>query len=305
VPSSTALLLVCLSGPVRFVDVVVFLDENLNGALDASELGRVPGVGLSLDGVRGRTQPGSGRASLPDRSEGQRALVIDPETLPPFYEASPSVRRLAPGADHIAIAARLPVAANHPHTYLAFGDSLTEGVGSSDGAAWRRALEARLRAHFAVASVVDGGSSGTDSHRGARRIAALLEAHRPAYTLILYGTNDWEREDRGHVTARSLGRILERVSAAGSLAVLATLPPTQPGADPRASLERNHWVFRVNASIRRLAAERGAPLADVEAAFLSRADRASLYFDGLHPNDAGYALVAESFFAAISQRAGR
>jgi lysophospholipase L1-like esterase len=284
------------------LDVVVFLDENGNGALDPDERGRVPGASVSIDAATARSAPGTGRARVSGIGDGSHELSLRPESLPPFYRA-PAPRRIqVPAAVELAVPTRLPIAANRPHVYLAFGDSLTEGVGSSDGTAYRRILESRLSAHFGRATVVDGGGSGTDSHRGARRVAGLLAAHRPAYTLVLYGINDWDREDRGRVTLRSLGRILDRVAAAGSLPVLATLPPTHPGADPRASLERNRWVSHVNEGIRRLAAARGAALADVEAALLSRTDRDVLYYDGLHPNDAGYAVVAEAFFAAISGR---
>jgi lysophospholipase L1-like esterase len=284
------------------VDVVAFLDENGNGVLDAGEAGRVPGLELTLDGREALTEPGTGRARLLGIIDGLHELALRPGALPPFYRAPPVLRVEVPAAAPVALPMRLPLGGNRPHVYLAFGDSLTEGVGASDGSAYRRLLEARLRAHFGAATVVDGGGSGTDSHRGARRIAGLLAAHRPAYTLVLYGTNDWDRDDRERVTLRSLGRILDRVAAAASLPVLATLPPTRPGPDPRASPERNRWISRVNQGIRRLAAERGAALADVEAAFAARADRDALYFDGLHPNDAGYAVVAEAFFEAISRR---
>ena len=196
----------------------------------------------------------------------------------------------------------LPEAASapRPHTYMAFGDSLTDGDGSSDGAGYRTRLERRLKARFGAASVIGEGATGTDSHRGARRIGKALGAHQPAGTLILYGSNDWDdREDHSRSTLNSLRRIVERVKGSGSLAYLATLIPTHPGVDPRASVERNRWVVRLNEGIRALAGSEEAVLVDLEAAFAKQADQDALYSDGLHPSDAGYDVIAEAFFEAI------
>ena len=44
-----------------------------------------------------------------------------------------------------------------------------------------------------TAQVVDEAVSGTRSEFGARRIGEGLDYARPAHTLILYGTNDWNR----------------------------------------------------------------------------------------------------------------
>jgi lysophospholipase L1-like esterase len=190
------------------------------------------------------------------------------------------------------------------HVYLAFGDSLTDGDGSSDGCGYRLRLESRLKARFGQASVIGAGATGTDSHRGARRIGKALDAYRPAGTLILYGTNDWDdREDRSRMTLNSLSRIVESVKHAGSRPYLATLIPTHLGGDARASAERNRWVARVNDGIRALARAEAAVLVDLEAAFAERPDHEALYADGLHPNDAGYEVMAEAFFAAIVQAA--
>jgi hypothetical protein len=129
-----------------------------------------------------------------------------------------------------------------PDTYLAFGDSITEGDGSSDSGGYRTRLASKLLARFGRATVIDGGESATGSQAGVRRIGDALAQYRPACTLILYGTNDWTDDagsrDEG-VTRRSLRRIVQAVLAAGSRPFLATLPPTHVGSDPAASLARN------------------------------------------------------------------
>ena len=50
------------------------------------------------------------------------------------------------------------------------------------------------------------------------------------------------------------------------------------------------------AANRAVAREEGAVLVDLEQAFLAAGDLSCLYTDSLHPNDAGYEVMAETFF---------
>jgi hypothetical protein len=57
----------------------------------------------------------------------------------------------------------------------------------------------------------------------------------------------------------------------------------------------------MNDLIKNLARSEGAMLADVFAAFPSNASERARYFaDDVHPNDAGYALIAEGFLKAFT-----
>ncbi len=78
-----------------------------------------------------------------------------------------------------------------PNVYLAFGDSITWGEGSSDGSGYSDELEADLRAFWGKAGVTKDGAPGTKSNKGESRMGQSLNTYRPAYVLILYGTNDW------------------------------------------------------------------------------------------------------------------
>jgi len=286
------------------LSIVVFYDENGNGRLDAGENVRLPGVAVDVGGATLRTERGSGRATVPGLAPGTQRAAVQSRSLPPFYAAGAGRSVTLPVAGDVSLPVTLPIGGNRPNTYLAFGDSLSEGVGSSDGSGYRSRLQALLREHFGEASVRASGVEGSDSHRGARRVKRVLAQERPAYTLVLYGTNDWNEDGVvDTVTLNSLRRIVGEVKAARSLPLLATLIPTHVGTDPRASLERNRWVERINERIATLARQEGALLVDLHRAFATAAEPARLYSDGLHPNDAGYALIAQVFFEALTRKA--
>ena len=86
--------------------------------------------------------------------------------------------------------ATLPIGSNRANVYLAFGDSITDGEGSSDGNGYASRLQRKLQAHFGRATIIKDGLAATRSNRGADRLPDSLTV-RPAYTLIHYGTNDW------------------------------------------------------------------------------------------------------------------
>lgn len=184
---------------------------------------------------------------------------------------------------------------------MAFGDSITTGEGSSDEAGYRGRLEAGLQARFGRGEVVNEGTPGADSRRGLRSIAAALLRHRPAATLILLGTNDWADQPRAPVsTANSLRRIVREVKAHQSTAFVATIPPANMGADGGVADARNEWVSRANVLIRTMARDEGAMLVDVHAALVAAGPLPALFADGLHPNDAGYAVIAAAFLEVLA-----
>jgi lysophospholipase L1-like esterase len=285
--------------PGHTVAVVVYYDENGNGQLEGNERARVPGVSVEVAGRRAETEPQTGRADVSGVPAGQQTAVIDAPTLPPFYRAGPSRPVSVPGGPPVELAATLRIGGNRPNSYMAFGDSITAGDGSSDGNGYPTPLERRLREHFARGTVINRGATSTRSTEGVERIMRNLSLFAPAYTLILYGTNDWV-ECQGAVpciTIDSLRTIVQTVRDVSSLPVLATIIPANPAQTPDA---RNQWVASMNALIRELAEQEGAVLADLEAAFLREGDLTSLFSDHVHPNDRGYQVMADEFFRALA-----
>jgi lysophospholipase L1-like esterase len=284
------------------VAVLVYYDENGDGQAGATEGARVPGVTVDVAGRTGRTESGTGRVVVRGVPAGAHAVTIRPGALPPFYAAgaAASVTVPQPAGQEVRLAATLPIGSNRPNTYMAFGDSLTLGLGSTDGAGYRMLLQDSLRGHFARGEVLNRGDDGTQADEGASRIGRGLRTFRPAYTLTMYGTNDWNnlecRTDFPCDVIESLATIVALCQDADSLPVLATIPPANPAQEPP---ERNEWVARLNDEIRVLARSDGALLADVHAAFLRESDLPSLFSDHIHPNDRGYAVLAQAFFEAI------
>jgi acyl-CoA thioesterase-1 len=306
--TALALLLLLLSGDTPSthpVTVTVFYDENGNGSRDPSERVTIPGVVVEGGGSRGETKA-SGAVALPDVPEGLQEFRVVEETLPPFFVPGPAVRRDVGGPLEVELGVTLPIGSNRPNTYLAFGDSITAGEGSTGSRGFGALLQAKLREHFGGATVIADGVSGLSTERGLRRLRDSLARQRPAYTLVLLGTNDWDdAQDQGALataTVEHLRSMVRRVRAAGSLAFVASLPPPNVGYDWRVPPERDAFVQKVNGMIEAMAREENAVFVPLYRAFREEPDWKRLFRDHLHPNDRGYALIAETLYRSIVAR---
>jgi lysophospholipase L1-like esterase len=286
------------------VTAVVFYDENSNGILDAGESIRLPGVTVAVGGSTGVTEAGTGRATVAGVAAGLQLASVRPDTLPPYFAAglATAVDVPQPAGQDALLPVTLPIGTNRPNLYMAFGDSITVGDGSSDGGGYRSYLAEDLTNHWGRAVLANEGVTATRSDRGAQRIGESLARQRPAYSLILYGTNDYNRaECRDNFpcfTVDALRSMIGQARSAQSLPVVGTIPPANP-SDWRITPERLDWIERINAQIRPMVRQEGAVLADIHAAFLRAGDLPSLFSDHLHPNDRGYEILAGEFFRAI------
>jgi lysophospholipase L1-like esterase len=296
------------------VTVVVFYDENGSGTLEASEQARVPDVEVSLGGRSARSAVGTGRTVIDGVASGSMVPTVNTATLPPYYNVGrvPSVQ--VPATGEVAVPLVLSIGSNHPNTYMAFGDSITDGFNYPGDPSYRAPLGSRLQQHFARATVINEGVGSTKTNQGALRIDDPLNSDRPAYTLILLGTNDYGQSECNNVsklattcfTIASLRDIILSAKGSSSLPVLSTIPPVNVGFDTRAPQQREDWVEAVNVQVRALAREQGVVLADVEKAMLADRDVTRLFVDHIHPNAEGEEIIATTFFQAIAHgtRAG-
>ena len=286
----------------------VFYDQDGNGMADSAEEVRLPGVTVQVGGRSARSEA-RGRVVVSDVPAGSHGAAARPETLPAFFRAGPAAAVQVPQAagSEVAVPAVLPIGSNRPNVYMAFGDSISAGDGASDGEGYRSYLQADLRSYWGGAQVVNEGIAGTRSDRGADRIGDSLNRRRPAYSLILYGTNDWNRlECKDEFPCFTIDAIRSMIGAAkafDSLPVVGTIVPANPAVVTLAPPERNEWVSRMNDLIRPMVRQEGAVLADLHAAFLREPSLPSLFVDHVHPNDRGYQIIAQEFFRAITQPA--
>jgi lysophospholipase L1-like esterase len=288
----------------------VYYDENADGRAGEDELVRLPDVSVDVGGRRGTTDA-RGRFVVEDVSEGVATARLVEEELPPFFEPGAPVELpvpQAPGTD-VALAVTLPIGANQPNVYLAFGDSITAGVGSGDDYGYIYRLETDLTVRLGLAFVIEDAREATRSGAGVRRLGASIQRNRPAYTLILYGTNDWNRleckDERFPCDLiDNLGTMVGIARSQNSLPVLSTLPPVNPLYVDRDAAARNEWVVRMNALIRELAAAEGAALADPHRLFMAEPRLETLFVDHVHPNDPGYELLSAAFYEAITAPRG-
>ncbi len=204
-------------------------------------------------------------------------------------------RRLlvATAAVALAVAAAAPAAAQT--VYLAFGDSIT--FGSFDPRpekGYPPRLEQLLADRGVPAVVENHGVPGETTAEGLSRIDSVL-AGGGDVLLLMEGTNDVNLKLSPETIRFNLDQIASRAEAAGLEVVHATVIPRLPSAN----YDGMNTVTRdLAGEIRELAWERSRNLADPFEVFFRLTENAfsTLYTGGedkLHPNAAGYDLLAE------------
>jgi len=288
----------------------VFYDENANGVADPSETMRLPGVTVAIGSASAQTTSG-GRVTVSSVPPGAQAASLRPDTLPVYFTGvSVPVTVPQPAGTEVAVPASLAIGSrNRPRVYMAFGDSITSGDGSNDGSGYRNYLSANLASYWGSShSVPNEGYPGKKSNKGESLMGPALSRVRPAYTLILFGTNDWNdsecRTAPPCYTIDALRSMVLQSRDGGSFAVLGTIPPVNPKYVDKGATERNDWVRQMNDLLRAMAKQQQVPVADIHDAFMKRGDLPSLFFDDIHPNEAGYALMAQVWTRAITQPLG-
>ena len=291
--------------PTYSVTATVFYDENGNGQLDPEEAARVPGVQVVIGSGTGTSAPGTGLAQVTGITEGTYAVGVSNGSLPTYYQPLPAGTVQVPGTAQVKVPLTLPIGGNQRSVYFGYGDSITAGEGSSDYSGYGNKLQGLLGSYFGRAEVNRFGREGTTSGQGLERAHAWIPRARAAYVLVLYGTNDWQDQtcqNKGPddcFTIDALGGILDVIQGTDSLPVLATILPVNPTLAPAG---RNDWIDQMNVRITALAQQRQVLLADVNAEFKNApVPLASLFYDDIHPNDAGYEVLAQGWFKAITR----
>jgi lysophospholipase L1-like esterase len=191
--------------------------------------------------------------------------------------------------------------------YIAFGDSITFGVGDDPLRAekgYPPRLQALLQGAGVNAVVKNFGIGGEDTQQGLARIDGVLQVNAAAgdVFLLMEGTNDISRGYTIESIRFNLNEMAKRAEARGLSVVHATTIPRLPNAkvDPQ-----NVTNTRLNQNIRDMAGFRERKLADPYEVFSATANLFSnYYYQGAddpvgHPNTVGYDLLAQVFFDVI------
>ena len=199
--------------------------------------------------------------------------------------------------------------------FLAFGDSITWGEGGPAPATatinaprvqvsqpypegLRRLLTARYTAQ--TITVTNAGKPGERATQGQVRLPGVLGSTQPEVLLLLEGANDLNAfgaagVESAEAALRTMVRDAKsRLGGAGNVFV-ATLTPMVQG---RPKADGYAYVPLLNERIWELPGREGVTVVDIYAALLPQA-ATLISDDGLHPNQAGYDKMAETFFATL------
>jgi len=216
--------------------------------------------------------------------------------------ARPAATTAAPGAV-AAVTTTTPLPSRTPprhippasFTVLAFGDSITQGVGSTTGTGYRGPL---LQLAPGITYVGNQGAApylhmGLSGWRIDQLLAVAptaLSTYRPAYVLLHAGTNDTVQGHTSGTMLADMAALLDAIHAAdpGGVVLLAVIPIT-----PWASAAQQAQEQAFDDGLPALAATRRpwVTLVGMQATQIGP--------DRVHPGDAGYAQMAQWWFAAL------
>ena len=174
---------------------------------------------------------------------------------------------------------------------VAFGDSLTAGLGLPQDAAFPAQLEAALKARGTEARIVNAGVSGDTAAAGLARLDWALPDDASA-VIIELGGNDALQGIPPEGTKAALEKIIEKVKARGLPILLAGMEaPPNMGKD---------YADRFRAIYPDLAARYGLVLYPFFLEGVALND-SLLQGDGIHPNARGVAVIVEGILPKVEE----
>jgi acyl-CoA thioesterase-1 len=172
---------------------------------------------------------------------------------------------------------------------VAFGDSLTDGLGVDR----RRNYPARLQTRLAAAGydyeVVNAGVSGETSAQGLERVDSIC-AINPAIVIVEFGINDQIHGVPSEITCRNLAQIVSRLQLSHALVVVAGMKISS-----RCGSTQNSNPNDIYAEV---AQDFNVPL--IPDFLKGVAENPQLnQKDGMHPTAQGYGMVVENVWDVL------
>jgi len=173
---------------------------------------------------------------------------------------------------------------------VAFGDSLTAGLGVMPDESYPAQLQARLRADGYAYRVVNAGASGDTTAGGLRRVDWALK-NKPDIVIVALGANDAMRGQDLASVRSNLDGIVARFQKAGARVLMAgmEMPP--------------NYGARYTADFRRLyvdvARKRGSAFMPFLLDGVAGNPRLNQP-DGIHPTADGYRVVVERLWPHLA-----
>lgn len=163
---------------------------------------------------------------------------------------------------------------------IAFGDSLTEGVGSTAGNDLVSAIGQRLGVE-----IVNNGKSGDTTETALGRIQEILP-EEPGIVILLLGGNDIIRRISKKETFENLSTIIERFQNAGAVVVLLGVRGGILGdgyeGDYHNLAKKYHTAYVSNV-------------------LDGLIGNTKYMYDSVHPNDAGYSVIANRVASTLKE----
>ncbi len=165
-------------------------------------------------------------------------------------------------------------------TILAFGDSLTAGVGVAIEHSYPAVL-----AELTGLNVVNAGISGETSDQGLKRLAEVLDQTQPELLILIEGGNDILRNKSFSDTKRNLADMIRQAKQRGIQVVLVGVPQKALFSDSAPFYPELAEQFEL-------------PFEDSVIADLQRCP--SCKSDQIHFNEKGYRKMAEAIYDLLA-----
>jgi acyl-CoA thioesterase-1 len=166
---------------------------------------------------------------------------------------------------------------------VVFGDSLTAGYGATSGKDFVSLLEQKFAPQDI--KVINQGRNGDTTTSALERLDTVIELD-PKLVIVFLGGNDILRKVPAETTFANLRQIIEEVQASGAMVALVGVPGGilgDPYADRYEALATEYKTIYISQFLSSILFD------------------SKLRYDGIHPNDAGYEIVAERIYEGVKE----